>query len=300
MVKSVQSPYFLTLFSLIGSKRIFDSPSTGLEQDNSTREVEGNQLRYPVILVHGIIVHDRWAPIDFWGRIPDILRREGVKVYFGGTDAWGDYQSNAALLKETIDRVLEENQTTRVNIIAHSKGGIDSRYLIWHYGYGDKVASLTTIGSPHRGAEVADLVYSRRLTHTDVSRRLLNLFGHIYGDKNPDIYSLLYQLTTEHMQEFNQLVILDEKVYFQSIYSSMLTSFEDPIFFFSHFYILNVKGENDGLVSEASAAWGPNPRKIPGSLSHADLVDIRKELKRGVNIPQMYLDLIRNLAERGF
>ena len=300
MSKSVNAPLLLTLFLFYSSRAVYgsapDSPALG---DNTS--LNGIiQLKYPVILVHGIMFHDRQFPIDVWGRIPEILRRDGVKVYFGNTDAWGDYRSNAELLKATLDQVLEENQTTKVNIIAHSKGGIDSRYLIWRYGYGDKVASLTTINTPHQGAELADLVYSQRFMHTLLSKRGLEFFGQIYGDKNPDMYSLLFQLTTEHMKAFNQVVVLDEAVYFQSYYSSMITAFEYPAYFFTHLYILTVGGSNDGIVSEASAAWGPNARKIPGNLSHTDMVDMRKELKRGINIPKLYQDIIRDLAERGF
>jgi triacylglycerol lipase len=271
-----------------------------LEVHNITNEPEKIQLKYPVILVHGIALHDRQSPIDFWGRIPQALRDKDLKVYFGNTDAWGGYESNAALLKDTIDRVLEENQTDRVNIIAHSKGGIDARYLIWYYDYGDKVASLTTVCTPHQGAELADLVYGQRFTHTAMSKRGLDVFGRLYGDQNPDMYALLYQLTTEHMRGFNEQVLRDDRVYYQSIYASMNTSLDEMLFFFTHRYILTAGGKNDGLVSEASAQWGPNRKRIDGNLSHMDMVDMKKEMKRGYDIPGMYLGFIRDLGRLGF
>ena len=300
MVQFVKVPLFMTLFLIIGSKTLYGLDSDSFAQGNDTHEAEIIQLRYPIILVHGILFHDRQFPIDPWGRIPEMLRQEGIKVYFGHTDAWGDYRSNAEILKNTIDQVLEENQTDKVNIIAHSKGGIDSRYLIWRYGYGDKVASLTTVNTPHQGAEVADLVYSQRFMHSELSKRGLEFFGQIYGDRNPNMYNLLYQLTTGHMRSFNQVVTMDDAVYYQSYYSSITTALDDMFFFFTHWYIMTVRGNNDGLVSEVSAAWGPNARKVPGSLSHIDIIDMRKELKLGANVPKIYQDLVQNLAMMGF
>ena len=46
------------------------------------------------------------------------------------------------------------------HIIAHSMGGLDSRFLITHLQpeEDNRVLSLTTIGSPHRGSPIADLI----------------------------------------------------------------------------------------------------------------------------------------------
>src|SRR5215510_6280544 len=50
----------------------------------------------------------------------------------------------------------------KVHIIAHSMGGLDARYLLCNnlYGLGalDRVVSLSTISTPHRGSQVADLL----------------------------------------------------------------------------------------------------------------------------------------------
>jgi triacylglycerol lipase len=43
-----------------------------------------------------------------------------------------------------------------VNIVAHSMGGLDARYLITHLGMADRVRSLTTIATPHRGTYLVD------------------------------------------------------------------------------------------------------------------------------------------------
>lgn len=47
----------------------------------------------------------------------------------------------------------------KFHIIAHSMGGLDSRYLITHLGGSHRIASLTTIATPHFGSPIADVVH---------------------------------------------------------------------------------------------------------------------------------------------
>jgi triacylglycerol lipase len=256
--------------------------------------------KYPVILVHGIAAHDRGGLINYWGRIPDILKMNGAKVFLGNTDSWGTVESNSEILKTTIDRVLKETNSDKVNIIAHSKGGIDSRYLIWKYNYGNKVASLTTISTPHHGAEIADLIYKQGIVHSSKVRRSLVIFGKFFGDTNPDPYSLNYQLTTEYMTEFNKNITIDHNVYYQSIYTTMNSLFDDLMFSSSYWYIKGIHGDNDGLVSEWSARWGANITKIEGRISHANVIDYKKKNISGINIPDIYINIANKLSEMGF
>ena len=257
-------------------------------------------LKYPVVLVHGIAAHDRRGIINFWGRIPDKLRENNIKVFLGNTDAWGSYESNAEILKDTIDKILDETNSDKVNIIAHSKGGIDSRFLIWKYNYGDKVASLTTISTPHHGAEIADLIYSQKIVHSQTAKRALMVFGRLYGDIKPDMFNVNYQLTTEKMKEFNENIVMDHRVYYQSVYTTMRDSFDDIMFFYSHWYIKSRKGDNDGMVSEYSARWGDNIVKIEGGISHAEILDLKMRKISGINIPDIYIKIVSELSEKGY
>src|SRR5262245_20287703 len=47
-----------------------------------------------------------------------------------------------------------------IHIIAHSMAGMDSRHLIAanHHGLSDRIASLTTLATPHHGSPIADLI----------------------------------------------------------------------------------------------------------------------------------------------
>ena len=256
--------------------------------------------RYPLVLVHGIVAHDRTGRIKFWGRIPEILSARGIRVFPGNTDAWGDYESNALALGATIENVLRETGGEKVNIIAHSKGGLDSRYLIWKHGFGDRVASLTTICTPHHGSEIADLIYGRKITHTRATKKIMAIFGELYGDANPDLYNVNHQLTTASMRDFNERITMDPRVFYQSLYTTMDNALDDPTFFYTYLYVSKVAGGNDGIVSERSARWGNDSVKIPGGISHAEILDIKQRKISGVDIPGIYVGIAKRLRENGF
>jgi triacylglycerol lipase len=261
---------------------------------------ESVSLKYPIVLVHGIIAHDRPGIIKYWGKIPQTLREAGARVFFGNTDSWGDYESNAKLLKITIDGILSETNSDKVNIIAHSKGGLDARYFIWKYGYGNKVASLTTVSTPHHGAELADMIYRRKIVHTRIAKKAITLFGKLYGDKNPDLFTVNYQLTTDYMNTFNKNVLMDDKVYYQNFYTIMKNSLDDILFSNSYRKIKKISGDNDGFVSECSAKWGDNSVKIEGGISHGEILDYKLRKISGVHIPGIYKKIVHGLCEKGF
>jgi len=262
--------------------------------------LENIPLKFPVVLVHGVLAHDRAGSVKFWGRIPELLSERGIKVFLGNTDAWGDYESNASILKKNIEAILLETGKEKVNIIAHSKGGIDSRYLIRKYGFGDKIASLTTLCTPHHGSEIADLIYNRKITHTRFTRKVLEIFGKLYGDTNPDLYNVNYQLTTAKMKEFNEEAIVDDRVFYQSLHVTMNHAFDDIMFFYPYLYLKIIGRKSDGVVSEYSTKWGSNTAKISGGISHAEILDVKQKKISGIHIPDIYIKIINDLALRGF
>jgi hypothetical protein len=84
------------------------------------------------------------------------------------------------------------------------------------------------------------------------------------------------------------------------MYTTMRNSFDDLMFFYSHWYIKNVTGDNDGIVSEYSARWGDNIVKIEGGISHAEIVDYKTSKISGITIPGIYINIVNALSEKGF
>ena len=104
--------------------------------------------KYPFILVHGVALKD-FLSFKSFGRIEKILNENGYFTITAKHDAFGTIENNAYQLKEEIEKILQKYNVEKVNIIAHSKGGLDSKYLIDHLGGDQYVASLTTICTPH-------------------------------------------------------------------------------------------------------------------------------------------------------
>ncbi|MBN1618702.1 hypothetical protein JW887_05190 [Candidatus Dojkabacteria bacterium] len=260
--------------------------------------------RYPIILVHGIAAKDS-SIIPIWGRIPEVLMKNNIDVFFGNTDSWASYIENSIQLAKAIDEALYQTQTEKVNIIAHSKGGIDSRYLASErgLGYGSKIASLTTISTPHHGSELADRIISFKFINSSLVKNASKTFAYIYGDKNPDPYRLAVELTTKEMKNFNEKYTDNKKTFYQSYGTKLNNTLEDITFSVTFPYIKNISGENDGVVSTNSSKWGElftlinSPER---GISHAEIIDIKCKDISGINVPTIYLNIIRDLARMGY
>jgi triacylglycerol lipase len=136
-----------------------------------------------------------------------------------------------------------------VNIIAHSMGGLDARYAIAHLGLGPRVASLTTIGTPHHGTPLADTGALFIGEWTNVRRMLHSMGANVDG---------LYDLTTRRMEDFNRLVPNSAGVLYTSVVGAV-TSLARPVntlLYPGHAYLSRIVGPNDGMVPAQSQKWG--------------------------------------------
>ena len=157
--------------------------------DNVRAEAGICGTAYPLLMVHGVGFRD-FRYFNYWGRIPRELARNGAKVYYGHQEAWGTVESNAQVLKEKIWEIQRETGCGKVNIIAHSKGGLDSRYLISALDMAEAVASLTTINTPHQGSMLVDLLKGLPDGfYRMVCRWIDQYFGRL-GDQCPDAQRL--------------------------------------------------------------------------------------------------------------
>ena len=130
---------------------------------------------------------------------------------------------------------------------------------------------------------------------------MLKFIEKIYEDGNPDMYKVLYQLTTEEAKEFNERIGKDDKVYYQVFYTTMKDISNDPFLLNGYSYLKKISGENDGLVSEYSARWGDNIEKIEGGISHWQIVDYKRRTDvSGTNVLGFYLVITDELAKKGF
>ena len=141
-------------------------------------------LQYPVLFVHGMGFRDRdW--LCYWGRIPQAVKEMGCSVFFGGQDSSGVVETNGAHLAKRIDEILEETGAEKLNVIAHSKGGLDTRYVISTLGYADKIASLTTISTPHNGSKFMDILMKFPHFLIRFGCAVADVWFYVLGDEKP-------------------------------------------------------------------------------------------------------------------
>ena len=272
--------------------------------DVTRQENQVCRTRYPVVMVHGIFFRD-WQFFNYWGRVPKELKRNGANIYYGNQQSALSIAQSAAQLKAEILRILQESGAEKVNIVAHSKGGLDSRYAISMLGLENKVASLTTINTPHRGCEFVDallgslpqgLICFVAKKYNDIFRKL--------GDEAPDFLGGVKDLTASACRSFNEVVKDSPKVYYQSVMSKM-ASVSSAGFPLNLGYLLSKKyeGENDGLVSVSSAQWGEYLGLISTKkqgVSHADMIDLMRQNRKGFDVSEFYVKLLEELKKKGF
>lgn len=260
------------------------------------------RCRYPVLLVHGLSLRDDLPLLRYWGRLPGYLRSQGVKVHLSRHDAWASVPENALALKKRIEELQRSEDCAKVNLIAHSKGGIESRLAVHLFDGAPPVASVSTIATPHRGAALADWLLKFKPAKNEKLHQALNLFGRLIGDRSPDSLMALSQLTGEFMSEFNRLTPDHPDVYYQSVASRLHKPVFDPLFIVSHRLLMELEGDNDGVVGTENCRWGDS-FQLWGEekgLSHIDVCDMSGFKRRGFDILRAYAKLLGSLGKRGF
>ena len=162
------------------------------------------KTKYPLLMVHGVFFRDS-EHLNYWGRVPAELIKNGATVFYGGQESASNVRTCALQIKKAIVQVLQETGAEKVNIIAHSKGGLDSRYCICMLGMAPYVASLTTINTPHHGCEFAEYLMNKapeKLKNTVAAA--YNRSAKALGDINPDFISAVTDLTRDGVEQLNR------------------------------------------------------------------------------------------------
>jgi pimeloyl-ACP methyl ester carboxylesterase len=107
----------------------------------------------PVLLIHG---YKSGPPV--WSQwIPD-LQEAGFTVEavrFPTNDPCGSSESHAQQLEKIISDFKAKTKEDRINIVAHSKGGLDARVYLSNNPTSDDVSKLIMIGTPNLGSPAA-------------------------------------------------------------------------------------------------------------------------------------------------
>ncbi|OXG46103.1 triacylglycerol lipase [Cryptococcus neoformans] len=289
------------------------------EEDKAdTVEEEKEKLRkkyrspkHPVVFCHGLLGFDYLGPasmpplqISHWRGIREVLESNGVEVLIARVPATSSIKDRARILA---DFISEKYPGREINLIGHSMGGLDCRYLVSQIkDKSFKPISLTTISTPHRGSPFADYLIDNVIGR----ERLPSLLGLLETMRLPQSGdgSAFSALGTNSMKEFNTEVVDSEDVKYYSWGASFNPGLLDT-FKWPHSIIYAKEGANDGLVSVHSAMWGEYRGTLVG-VNHLDLVGwvntVRYAVAGWTGKPiafkpaTFYLEVTDYLAEQGF
>ncbi|MBQ0833253.1 triacylglycerol lipase [Marinobacter sp.] len=158
--------------------------------------------RYPVVLVHGMFGFDSLIGVDYFYGISEDLRKNGADVYTTQVPALDSTIARGEALLPQVEAIAAVHG--KVNLIGHSHGGPTARYVARVRP--DLVASVTSVGSPHKGSAVADLIVGSPAS--GLADTLANALGGLIdlisqGGFDQNAQASLQSLSTQGSAEFN-------------------------------------------------------------------------------------------------
>lgn len=253
-----------------------------------------------LVLCHGIFGFSTFAGITYFDGVEEHLNAKfpGLRILVTQVPPDGTIVARGTELGRQIGQELEPggalDSGEQVHIIAHSMGGLDARFLLSpdnDQNKADRIISLTTISTPHRGSPIADLLAP-----------LLDP-SNIGTGENPFAQSVraslalarievggLHNITTKGTEHFNNSFHdndLTKKFSVAGVGRGIkilgigMAHDTCAALHLPHSFIKDKTGEdNDGLVTLSSATWGTAPELWPAD--HAD--EIGHDLDRVLDV----------------
>ena len=282
---------------------------------------------FPIVLVHGFAGFRSIGPLTYFYQVPEDLRRRGETVYDPELPPFAPSSERAPVLAEAVRRAIAETGRPKVVLIAHSQGGLDARYLISTLGYGDRVAALVTVSTPHRGTRLGDAVSSLLPGVSDVVvNTLTTAFASVYNGAPgaAQLRASLVALSEGASADFNARNPDDPRVRYYSVAGR--SNRRDGSAVCGDALVPNDPGArdnpnlliaalmpflegtdpthnvNDGLVTVRSARWGTFIGCVPAD--HFDEVGQIAEMgpngESGFDHIALYRDLVHRVRADGF
>jgi len=199
--------------------------------------------RYPIILAHGICRLDflraslvnRLPGADenlsdrfhYFRGIRTALRNHGYAAHHTSVGFADGVEVRSRQLRDQLLTIMEKENADKVHIVGHSMGGLDARHMVVDLEMADRVASITTIGTPHLGTTLADKAVRRGLTTAEC------LLFNSRAEASEAANSVRYSVVSCHQKSGAAILPLQ-------ISGAILARTEGP---------------NDGLVSVTSQEW---------------------------------------------
>jgi triacylglycerol lipase len=278
-----------------------DNPEKLLSGADSPSSAEAAPVRFvrptlvprsPVVFCHGMLAFSllrMQIPEDSncFSALREFLQARGFRTLYPQVAPTSGVVLRAGQLREQILRWTDEP----VNLIAHSMGGLDARYMITHLGMAKHVRSLTTVSTPHRGNHLVDwfLTNYRQRVPLFLALEAAGVDVKGFSDCRPSA-----------CKAFNEQTPNMPGVAYFSYGGEVPVSRVTPPLRRAWHILSAAEGPNDGMVSLASARWG----EYLGTV-HADHFAQTPDMKfvhphEDFDPLGFYLRILETLARRGF
>lgn len=269
-----------------------------------------------IVLAHGILGFKKIGKIAYFNGIKEYLeKRHRANVLVTEVSPTGSIAERGTQLGRQILDELNNTESPTLkageptHIIAHSMGGLDSRFILSpknENNIAEHIVSLTTIGTPHRGSPIADLLYpmldgKNRFALLGLWERKAQDFLEYFGISTEG----LRDLTSKAAGAFDRDYVDSKGIhYFWTGGIGRATGARTSFPFLATYQYLNSIGKteddrkNDGVVTLSSARHGEQ-------IGRDWLADHADEIGHDLNNPVMirtrafpYLDRYDEIIER--
>ncbi|MGU3443888.1 lipase [Bacillus cereus] len=169
----------------------------------------------------------------------------------GESNNWDNGKKITSILEK-----ISKHFNAKVNIVAHSKGGIDVQTALVHYGATPYVHDVITLATPFHGTALADLAYSAP------AKWLMELLGKL--DSGTE------SLQTGNMKYVREITDSNPNALKNTYYTSAGTDW-GPAFsasWFGGMYLSVAGGQNDGQVNVSNTRLPYGKELFVASLTH--------------------------------
>jgi triacylglycerol lipase len=304
--------------------------------------------QYPLVMIHGLGWKDiNHTPVEYYYNIPADLRANGCQVFAANQISMGGQKASADSLVPIVAQILVTTKSRKINLMGQSQGGLIGRYFIanemipiwWtddpqgrtSVPASEIVVSFTSLGSPHNGSPVCDVIVGYLLPEgwiRDVAVIAIKMLYKFLWGEDVDPIETFTETSDRYMQNvFNKEIPLvgpesggyKDGVYFQSFageldWSKKIEGYYvtgdllHEIVFFPCSVLCTYYdgGLNDGFVSLNSARMGnfrgiiPPTNYIAQGVDHAYQINQFAGNTPGFDALEFYRTVVEDLKNRGF
>jgi triacylglycerol esterase/lipase EstA (alpha/beta hydrolase family) len=144
----------IIILSMLVTISLFISQSTYGQNQSGGQQQQSEEQPLPVLLIHGYA-----EDVAVWKKWEDMFRKDGIQFFAvtfkDSDDKCGSAEQHAKELEKRVQDIKQQSGAQKINIVGHSKGGLDARVFLDISDTKD-IANLIMIGTPNAGSPAAE------------------------------------------------------------------------------------------------------------------------------------------------